>query len=134
MNTAVIQPAQGICFAISCKTAYYVATELILNGRIERSYLGIAGQTVELLPAARRRLRIKTETALLVLEVQPRSPGHLAGLRVGDLIIGFDSKPVGGIDDLHRMLGKDKAGRSFPLRIIRNGTEREVQVEPRGKG
>ena len=66
VNTAVIQPAQGICFAISCKTAYYVATELILNGHIERSYLGVGGQNVALLPAAKRRLQLETDTALLL--------------------------------------------------------------------
>ncbi|MDF1811278.1 MAG: trypsin-like peptidase domain-containing protein [Verrucomicrobiales bacterium] len=130
VNTAVIRPAQGICFAISCKTACYVATELILNGRIERSYLGIAGQNVGLLPAAKRKLRINTDTALLVFEVQPGGPADRAGLRPGDLIIGFDGNPVSGIDDLHRLLGKEMAGKLFPLRIVRNGEEREVQIEP----
>lgn len=133
VNTAVIQPAQGICFAISCKTAYYIATELILNGKIERSYLGIAGQNVDLLPAARRRFRIDSETAMLVLEVQPGGPAEQAGIRSGDLIVSFDQSPINSIDDLHRILTKDKAGRTFPLRIVRNGIETDIKIEPRSK-
>ncbi len=131
VNTAVIQPAQGICFAIGCQTAYHVATELILRGRIERSFLGIAGQTVALLPAARRRLGIRAETAMLVLEVQAGGAAEAAGLRVGDLITRFDGQEVAGVDDLHRMLDKDRAGKRLPLRLVRDGAERTIMIEPR---
>jgi len=130
VNTAVIQPAQGICFAISCKTAHYVATELILNGKIERSYLGVGGQNVALLPAAKRRFKIELDTALLVLEIHPGSPAHLAGLNKGDLIIGFNDQPIGDIDDLHRLLVKETVGTQFPLRIVRAGSEHQVMIEP----
>lgn len=134
VNTAVIQPAQGICFAISCKTAYHVATELILHGRIERSFLGIAGQTVVLPAVVQRRFRIPTETALLVFEVQPGGPGHDAGLRKGDLVVGFGGEAVGGIDDLHRFLGKEQAGKIRPIRVVRKNREVELWIEPRSSG
>ena len=133
VNTAVIQPAQGICFAISCKTAYYVATELILNGHIERSYLGVGGQNVALLPAAKRRLQLATDTALLVLEIQPGSPAQLAGLKVGDLVVGFDQTPVSGIDDLHRLLNKHTVDVQLPLDIIRDGRQYQVSIEPKAR-
>ena len=134
VNTAVIRPAQGISFAIGCQTALFVATELITNGRIERCFLGVAGQNVALHPAARRRFRIPTETALLVVEVENGSPAHDAGVRKGDLIVGFASEDISGIDDLHRMLDKSRAAKSWPIRIIRNGREGELAVVPRSRG
>ncbi|MEO0447834.1 MAG: PDZ domain-containing protein, partial [Verrucomicrobiota bacterium] len=130
VNTAVIQPAQGICFAIGCGTAAHVATELILHGHMERSYLGMAGQNVELVAAARRRFNLAGETALLVFEVEPGSPASRAGLRRGDLVVGFDGKDVHGIDDLHRLLSKERVGRAFPLELIRRGQRAEVSIVP----
>ncbi len=131
VNTAVIRPAQGISFAIGCKTALYVATELITNGQIERCYLGVAGQNVTLLPAAQRRFRLAKETALLVVEVESGSSADDAGLRDGDLVVGFAGESIHGIDDLHRLMGKERAGKAWPVRIIRNGTDRELKVVPR---
>lgn len=131
VNTAVIRPAQGISFAISCKTALWVVTELITKGHIERSFLGIAGQNVELHPAILRHLRLENSSAVLVFETERGGPAQLAGLQRGDLVIGFNGQPVKGIDDLHRLLEGKKAGQKFPLRVIREGQVFDVQIEPK---
>lgn len=131
VNTAVIRPAQGISFAIGCKTALYVATELITNGKIDRCYLGVAGQNVNLLPAAQRRFKLKENTALLVVEVESGSPAAEAGIRDGDLIVGFAETPIHGIDDLHRMMGKERADQPWPVEFIRNGEKLIRRIVPR---
>src|SRR6058998_3791722 len=80
VNTAMILPAQGICFAIAVNTASFVVGKLIHEGRIRRSYLGVAGQNV---PLHRRVVRfhdLPLESAVFVVSVEPDSPGALAGL------------------------------------------------------
>ena len=131
VNTAVIRPAQGINFAIGCKTALYVITELLTKGRIERSYLGVAGQNVRIHTSLRRQFRVEADTALLVIGVERGGPAAAAGLRKGDLILAFDDEPVGGVDDLHRLLDGEKAGRKSILRIVRGGKVVEVPVKPK---
>lgn len=133
VNTAVIRPAQGISFAISCKTALFVVTELITKGHIERSYLGIAGQNVQLHPAIQRHLNLKVDAAVLIFETERGGPAQLAGLQKGDLLISFNDAPVTGIDDLHRLLDGEKAGRDFPVRFVRNGRVMESKIRPQAR-
>jgi len=133
VNTAVIRPAQGISFAISCKTALFVVTELITKGHIERSYLGIAGQNVQLHPAIQRHLSLKADSAVLIFETERGGPAQLAGLQKGDLLITFNNAPVTGIDDLHRLLDGEKAGKSFPVRFVRNGQVMESSIRPQSR-
>src|SRR5216117_1566304 len=104
VNTAMIRPAQGICFAIASNTAKLVAGWLIRDGRIRRGYIGVAGQNV---PVHRRIVRfygLPLETAVLVVSVENNSPAERAGLREGDVIVAFDAKPIGSIHELHKML------------------------------
>ena len=130
VNTAMILPAQGICFAIGVNTASFVVAKLIHEGRIRRSFLGVAGQNV---PLHRRVVRfhdLPLESAVFVAGVEPNSPGERAGLRDGDMIVGFDGQPIAGIDDLHRLLTEERAGQAHPLVVMR-GTERlALSVEP----
>src|SRR5438874_9952066 len=90
VNTAVIMAAQGICFAIGIDTAKYVTGWLVKNGRIRRSYIGIAGQNVPLHRRIVRFHQLPIESAVLVLGIEPDSPGERAGLREGDVIIQFE--------------------------------------------
>jgi S1-C subfamily serine protease len=130
VNTAVILPAQGLCFAIPVQTARWVATRLIQHGRIRRGYLGIGGQTAKV----QRRLVVhhglERESALLVLHVEAGSPAQRAGIQEGDLIIAFADQPVAGVDDLHRMLTEGHIGQARPLRLIRRSQPRLLEVTP----
>jgi S1-C subfamily serine protease len=130
VNTAMILPSQGICFAIAVNTASFVVGKLIHEGRIRRSYIGVAGQNV---PLHRRVVRfhdLPLESAVFVVSVEPGSPGARAGLRDGDLIVGFDGKPVAGIDDLHRLLTEDQAGKETALLVVRGSERLSMAVGP----
>src|SRR5207247_804540 len=104
VNTAVILPAQGICFAVGINTAKVVTGQLIRHGKIRRGRIGVAGQNVPLLRLAQRALGSDAKSGVLVTGVEPDSPAGRAGVASGDIIIGFDGQTVSGIDDLHRLL------------------------------
>lgn len=133
VNTAVIVPAQGLCFAIAINTASFVAGRLLRDGRIRRSAIGLAGQNVPLHRRVVRFFDLPAETGVLVTAVEPRSPADAAGLRPGDVLLEFDRQPVTGIDDLHRLLTEDRVGVRTSLVALR-GTERiELTVVPAEK-
>src|SRR5712691_233972 len=119
VNTATILPAQGICFAIGINTAKFVASRLLRDGRIRRSYIGVAAQTV---PMHRRVVRfydLAKESGALVLSVEENSPAKRAGLRDGDVIVALEGHPVAGVDDLHRVLTDVRVGVSCALTVLR---------------
>ncbi len=123
VNTAMILPAQGICFATAINTAKFVAGRLIKDGHITRGYVGLAGQNVPLLRQIVRYHQIKVESGILVISIEKNSPAQKSGLREGDLIIGFDDQPVAGIDELHKLLTDTKIGTKSSMDVIR-GTEK----------
>lgn len=130
VNTAVIVPAQGLCFAIPINTAKRVAGLLIRDGKVTRSYLGVGGQDV---PLARRVVRfhgLPVESGLRVIAVEENGPARRAGVAVGDVIVGFAGEPVSGVDDLHRLLTLERVGKSFPLAIVRAGEKIVLDVLP----
>jgi S1-C subfamily serine protease len=130
VNTAVILPAQGLCFAIAINTAKFVASRLIKDGRVRRSYIGIGGQNV---PLHRRVVRfhdLPVESGILIVSIEANSSGQRAGLREGDVIIAFDDQPVRGIDDLHRLLTEEKVGVKSSLVIIRGSEKIEREIVP----
>ena len=125
VNTAMILPAQGLCFAIPINTARFVAAHLIRDGRIRRSYLGIGGQNV---PLSRRTTRVSglpVPSGILVQTVEPGSPSERAGVREKDVIVEFNGRPISGIDDLHRLLTDSQIGVQSTLTVLRP-TERKV--------
>src|ERR1700722_10110366 len=101
VNSAVILPAQGICFAIAIDTAKYVAGWLIKEGRFRRSYIGVGGQNTKLHRRVIRFHNLPVETGILVVSIEPQSPAEKAGLQVGDVIVEFAGQPVESIDALH---------------------------------
>jgi S1-C subfamily serine protease len=130
VNTAMILPAQGICFAIAANTASFVVGKLIHEGKIRRSFLGVAGQNV---PLHRRVVRfhgLAMESAVFVVQVEPDSPGARAGVRDGDLIVGFGDKPIAGIDDLHRLLTEEQADTETALTVLRGSERHLLTVKP----
>jgi S1-C subfamily serine protease len=130
VNTATILPAQGICFAIGINTAKFVASRLLRDGRIRRSYIGVSAQTV---PVHRRVVRfydLAKESGALVLSVEENSPAKRAGLRDGDIIVALEGKPVAGVDDLHRLLADVRAGASCSITALRHTEKLELKIVP----
>jgi len=125
VNTAIIRPAQGICFAIASNLARWVAGWLIKDGRIRRSYLGVGGQTVPLLRAVTRTYHLDQATGVMAAQVTAGSPVSVAGLRDGDIIVALDTHPVRTVTDLHQLLTADLIDRPVNLTILRH-TERIV--------
>jgi len=120
VNTAVILPAQGLCFAVAINTATFVAGRLIRDGRVRRSYIGVGGQTVPLPRRLVRAHQLVIESGILVASIEMDSPAQRAGLREGDIIVSFNGRPIGGIDDLHRLLTDDQVGVRSALTIVRH--------------
>ena len=130
VNTAVILPAQGLCFAIGVDTAKFVAGWLIKDGKIRRSYIGVGGQNV---PLARRLIRyhqLAVPSGVLVIAISAGSPAARAGLREGDVMVGFAGQPVPSIDALHKLLTGDQIGRKSDLTIIRGTEKLSIPVVP----
>jgi S1-C subfamily serine protease len=123
VNTAVILPAQGICFAIASNTARFVTGWLIKDGYIRRSSIGVAGQNVPLHPRVVRFHKLPNDRGVLVMEVEPGSPAAVTGLQKGDTIVGFKGQPISTVDDLHKNLVASEIGVPSPLMFLR-GTEK----------
>jgi S1-C subfamily serine protease len=130
VNTAVILPAQGICFAIASNTAEFVAAWLIKEGRIRRSWIGVMGQNVPIHRRVVRFHRLAAEYGVLVAGTEPNSPANRAGLREGDVIVAFAGEPVSGIDELHRHLVADDIGIPCTMTIIRHTEKLDLVVTP----
>ena len=130
VNTATILPAQGICFAIGINTAKFVASRLLRDGRIRRSYIGVSAQTV---PIHRRVVRfydLPRESGALVLSVEENSPAKRAGLCEGDVVVALEGRPVAGVDDLHRLLTDVRMGVSCSVTVIRRTEKLELNIVP----
>src|SRR5438132_1824185 len=130
VNTAMIRPAQGICFAIASNTARLVAGWLIRDGRIRRSYIGVAGQNVPLHRRVIRFYDLPLETGVLVVSIEKNSPAERAGLREGDLIVVFNSQPVASVHDLPKVLVGEQIGVSATLTVIRHTEKLELPILP----
>jgi S1-C subfamily serine protease len=130
VNTMVILPAQGLCFAIGINTAKYIAGFLIKDGVIRRSYIGAGGQTAKIHRRVVRHFHLPNETGMLVLQVEPGSPASRAGLQEGDLIVEFNGQTITGIDDLHKQLTGAQVGVRSPLTVIRHTEKLTLVIVP----
>lgn len=130
VNTATILPAQGICFAIGINTAKFVASRLLRDGRIRRSWIGVSAQTVPIHRRVVRFYNLPQECGVVVLGVEEGSPAKMAGLRDGDVIVTLDDKPVAGVDDLHRLLTDAQVGTKCELFVIRHTERLALSIVP----
>jgi S1-C subfamily serine protease len=110
VNTATILSAQGLCFAIAIDTVQRVASQLMRHGKVRRSYIGIGGQNIDLSRNLVRYFDLPVEKGVLIVAVEENSPARKAGIREGDVIVGFENHPVENIDDLHRFLTDERLG------------------------
>ena len=130
INTAIIQYAQGICFAVPINTARWVAGLLIKEGRIRRAYLGLTGQTR---PIARRwvyEYRLPAATGIFVHQVMPGSPAARAGVSPGDMVLSLDDRPTPTFDDLHRATTRLQPGAEVPLTLLRGTEVINTRIQP----
>lgn len=130
INTAIVQFAQGLCFAVPASTASFVAAELAVHGRVRRAFLGLGAEDVLLPRPVAERLALGEPRAIAVRAVQPGSPAALAGVQAGDLLIELDRVRLRGVADLHRALGAQAIGRAQGLTLLRRGERLSVVVEP----
>ena len=122
VNTAVISGAQGLCFAIAANTAQFVVGRLIRDGRIRRSYVGVAGQNAPLPRQLVRFYGLGISSAIFVVSIEPNSPASRSELREGDMIVAFAGQDVESIDQLHRLLGEERIGVPTPMTVIRSSS------------
>ena len=130
VNTAVILPAQGLCFATPVDTARFVAGYLIRDGKIRRGYIGIAGQNIDLPRRLVRYHQLTNQSGVLVISVEAGSPATTARLEEGDVIVALNDRAIATIDDLHRMLTTDKIGVTSTLTILRRSQKLNVEIVP----
>jgi S1-C subfamily serine protease len=128
VNTAVIAAAQGICFAVSANLTKYVAGKLILEGRVKRAQLGIAGQMVNLSERMIGYNKLPTRTGVYISEVIADANARNDELRRGDIIVGLNGKPVSTIDDMHKMLNDELINQLVAVNLLRGGIKKDVKV------
>ncbi len=130
VNTAIIRPAQGICFAIASNTARWVAGWLIKEGRIRRSFIGVAGQSVPLLRKLVHHHRLAQESGVMVMGLEPDSPAARAGLVEGDIILSLDGVSTPAVDSLHKLLTGDRIGERAIVAFLRGVELRRHAIIP----
>src|SRR5256885_2459034 len=130
VNTAVILPAQGICFAVGINTAKFVTGQLIRHGKIRRGRIGVAGQNVPLLRLAQPALGIDAKSGLPVTRLEPDSPAGRARLTSGDIIVEVNRNAVTGVDDLHPLLTADGIGTRTTITVLRNADRFDLPIVP----
>jgi S1-C subfamily serine protease len=130
INTAIISGAQGICFAVASNTAQFVLSEIIRHGYVRRAYIGVSGQTA---PVPRRHAVIAgvdNKMGALLAQIEPDGPASRAGLLPGDVVIRLDGVVIHGVDDLIRVLDRDRIDRTLKMDVLRLGRLREIDIHP----
>src|SRR6202166_2192028 len=130
INTAIISGAQGICFAVASNTAQFVLSEIIRHGYVRRAYIGVSGQTA---PVPRRHAvvaGVENKMGALLAQIEPEGPAAQAGLLPGDVVIRLDGVVVNGVDDLIRVLDRDRIGRTLEMDVLRMGLLRGINIHP----
>jgi S1-C subfamily serine protease len=130
VNTATILGAQGLCFAVGIDTAKDVASQILRYGRVQRSWIGIAAQNVPLPRRITYAYKLPVSSGVMATSVDPGSPAEKAGIREGDILVGFAGENVAGIDDLHRLLSEDRAQKRLPVVVLRGVSLLDLMVTP----
>jgi S1-C subfamily serine protease len=130
VNTAMIFGAQGISFAVPIDTAKWVVSQIMTQGRVRRSWLGIVAQNRRIDPRVKRHLDLLQESGVEVMSVEPSGPAAAAGVRDGDIVLALDGKPVKSVDDVHRTLTQWPVGKPLPLAALRRLDRVDVVALP----
>src|SRR5712675_655693 len=130
INTAIINGAQGICFAVASNTAQFVLSEIIRHGHVRRAYIGVSAQTA---PIPRRHAvvaGIDNAMGALLAQLEPDGPAARSGLLPGDVVTCLDGVDIHGVDDLIRALDRDRIGRTLQMELLRLGRARAIEIHP----
>jgi S1-C subfamily serine protease len=130
INTAIISGAQGICFAVASNTAQFVLSEIIRHGYVRRAHIGVSGQSA---PIPRRHAvlaGIDNNMGALLTQIEPDGPAGRAGLLPGDVVIKLDGVDINGVDDLIRVLDRDRIDRKLEMDVLRMGRLRGIDIHP----
>jgi S1-C subfamily serine protease len=130
INTAVIQPAQGICFAVPVNTAKTILPQLLRHGRVVRGYLGLHVRQVPIAPDLREKYELTQPTGVEILMLEEDGPAQAGGLWIEDVIVGFAGQAVASVDDLHRLLTQSPVGLPAAVVLLREGRRVERTVAP----
>jgi S1-C subfamily serine protease len=128
INTAIISSAQGLCFAVGSGVAEYVTGKLLTEGRVRRALIGIAGQTVVLPKRVIDFNKLALNRGILVQQVIPNKSVNNDGLRPGDIIVGFNSIPIGSVDELYLQLHETLIGKAVEVDVLKKGVRMAVKV------
>lgn len=136
INTAIIQGAQGIGFAIPVNTAKSIANKLISDGKVQHPYLGI--QMVDLTPEIKQNinsdpelnLNVNEDDGVLIVQVAPNSPAERAGLRSGDIISKINNKSVKDSNSVQQAVDASSVGARLPMEVRRSGQNVDLVVQP----
>ncbi|MEA5570208.1 HhoA/HhoB/HtrA family serine endopeptidase [Calothrix sp. UHCC 0171] len=136
MNTAIIQGAQGLGFAIPINTAQRISSQLIANGKVQHPYLGIQMQelTAELKENINSDpnsgLNVDREKGVLVRRVVPNSPAAQAGIRAGDIIEKLNGQSITNADSVQKVVESSTIGTDLRMELRRNGQNVAIAVRP----
>jgi S1-C subfamily serine protease len=130
INTAVIMGAQGICFAVASNTAQFVLSELIQHGRVRRAYIGVSAQTTTVPRRFAHLAKIENSSGAMITALESSGPAALAGLMSLDTIVSADGESITGVDDLIRLLNRERIGRKIAIDVLRRGALRRFEVSP----
>ena len=130
VNTAIIQGAQGICFAVAANTANFVLGELVRHGRVRRAFIGISAQQTTIPRRMQLAVGLSQGSAATITASEPGSPANRSGLLTGDMIVSLDGAPVTGADDLIRLLTGERIGKPIEIRVLRLGKPRGFTLVP----
>ncbi|HEX2395105.1 MAG TPA: trypsin-like peptidase domain-containing protein [Bacteroidales bacterium] len=130
INTAIISPAQGLCFAVGSRVAEYVVGKLITTGRVRRAALGIAGQTIILPQRVTVYNQLTKNRGILIQKIINSEMLQKANVSSGDVIIRFNNNEVGSVDELYLQLNEQVIGKTVEMIILRKGVKRTVYVTP----
>jgi S1-C subfamily serine protease len=130
VNTAIIRPAQGICFAIPVNMAKHILPQLMQHGRVVRGYLGLHGRSVPVSRHLVRRFTLTQTTGVEVMAVEPNGPASDAGIEEDDILIALGDQPTTSVDDLHKRLMELPVGIAATVTLLRQERRLERLVVP----
>jgi len=136
INTAIIDGAQGLGFAVPINTAKKIGDQLISTGKVEHPYLGVQMATIT--PDLKKKLNgdpnspvnVQEDQGILVLKVMENSPAAQAGIRAGDVIQKIGSTTVTTADTVQSTVEASKIGEDLPIEVRRNGQTLTIGVKP----